>query len=69
MGALLAGAARPAAPRPFNLRLDPGQRLARRLEATSTSEAVVLAAQERTVLYRNWLEASGLSCTGKLLVQ
>lgn len=40
----------------FALQPDPGQQLARRLGATITPEAVLVAADERTVLYRGRLD-------------
>ena len=41
---------------PFPLRLDPGLHLTRRLGATITPEAVVLAADGRTIQYRGRLD-------------
>ncbi|RZK56263.1 MAG: redoxin domain-containing protein [Hymenobacter sp.] len=41
---------------PFPLRLDPGQQLTRRLKARITPEAVVVAADGRTVLYQGRLD-------------
>lgn len=41
---------------PFALRLDPGQLLARRLGARTTPEAVVVAADDRTILYQGRLD-------------
>lgn len=41
---------------PFELRLDPGLALTRRLGATITPEAVVLAADGRSILYRGRLD-------------
>ena len=41
---------------PFDLRLDPGLQLTRRLKATVTPEAVVLAADGRTVRYQGRLD-------------
>ena len=45
-------------PLALSLRADSGQRRARRLGATITPEAVVLAADGRTVLYRGRLDNS-----------